>query len=1144
MSLGKGLVGCAIMCWFGSTCVGQRGLKEIPSVDPIVELKSFLIPEGFEVNLYASDPRMAKPIQMNFDSQGRLWIAASESYPHIKPGEKASDKIIIVEDVDGDGVAEKTSIFADGLLIPTGVVPGDGGCYVANSTDLLHFQDVDGDGVSDKRRVVLSGFGSEDTHHLLHTLRWGPDGWLYMNQSIYIHSHVETPYGVKRLLGGGIWRFRPESMQLEVVCKGLVNPWGHHFDKWGQSFATDGAGGEGINYVFPGAVFVASPGEPRRLVGLNPGSPKFCGLEVLSGRHLPESWRGTMIANDFRANRVCRFEVTEDKAGFRSKQVAELIKSSHQAFRPIDVKMGPDGAIYIADWYNPIIQHGEVDFRDERRDHVHGRIWRITAKDRPLVKPIDVDSMDVDELLDVLTLPEQWMRLNAKLALKEHDRKTVIEKTLKWASARASSNPKEAHELLEALWVLQCVDHVDAGLIEQLLRNTDHRIRAAAVRVVSHQRTRLSGYRRYLTIAVRDEHARVRLEAVRALSSESDLAAVTEISSVLEYPMDRFIDFATWRALRDTKHVWLKIVESGKYSFNNDSDKLLYALESVDSGNVAPTLVNILNGLQFESPGTERVLRAIASSGGPTEAGTAIGWILANAEDDMVAGGGILVDLIEELRRRRVRPVGIESLAESMDNAGDSYNSAVLLTAGAWKISKYYGRLVENSQQMDNRSVQAQAIRAIGFYSNDAARDDLSVIANGDDHLGAVAAIEALSGFAIDRAAKSVLMMMQRSEKVETTDALAAVLRNKQGATVLTELLAGETMNADVAKTAVRTAQRATGENLALIDALRTAGKIADAGWKYSEQLVQELAVAALNGGNPHNGQSVFRRASLQCMLCHAIGGVGGKVGPDLVSIGGSAPVDYLVESLIAPNRKVKENYHAIQILDIDGQVHSGVPVRSTDKSVVIRNAKNELITILKVDIDLQKEGRSLMPDGAVDTLTRQEIVDLVAFMSRLGKVGEFEISKDAIARNWQQLLWTDGAHNRINRTSLDIVASNDGALSWSPFYATVQGAVEIGELPIFKPRSNVKDISFLRTQLDVSEDGGRCDLIFDDETGILLWIDGTPTPLKGLRCELRLKQGQHTITVGVQRPTRDKRFTMKLKVPSGEPHVQWSLSE
>ncbi len=238
----------------------QRNLKDIPDPDPEKERQTFKVAEGFEVQLYVSDPDIAKPIHMNFDAQGRLWIASSEVYPHIKPGQPATDKILVVEDTDRDGIADKTTVFVDGLLIPTGVVPGDGGVYVVNSTELVHYEDLDGDLKGDVRNVVLSGFGSEDTHHLLHSLRWGPDGALYMNQSIYIHSHVETPHGVRRLRGGGIWRFRPETMQLDVVCRGFVNPWGHHFDYWGQSFATDGAYGEGINYVFPGAVYVTAPG--------------------------------------------------------------------------------------------------------------------------------------------------------------------------------------------------------------------------------------------------------------------------------------------------------------------------------------------------------------------------------------------------------------------------------------------------------------------------------------------------------------------------------------------------------------------------------------------------------------------------------------------------------------------------------------------------------------------------------------------------------------------------------------------------------------------------------------------------------------------------------------------------------------------
>src|SRR5437588_490933 len=205
----------------------QRELSKIPDPDPEIERRSFQVADGFEVNLFAADPLLAKPIQMNFDASGRLWVACSSVYPQIKPGQTANDKIVVLEDTKGAGKADRATVFADGLLIPTGLEPGDGGVYVANSTELLHLADTDGDGKADRRRVVLSGFGTEDAHHLLHTLRWGPDGMLYFNPSVYIHSHIETPYGVRRLPGGGIWQLRPETLRLEVVARGFINPWGH-----------------------------------------------------------------------------------------------------------------------------------------------------------------------------------------------------------------------------------------------------------------------------------------------------------------------------------------------------------------------------------------------------------------------------------------------------------------------------------------------------------------------------------------------------------------------------------------------------------------------------------------------------------------------------------------------------------------------------------------------------------------------------------------------------------------------------------------------------------------------------------------------------------------------------------------------------
>ncbi|MEY2981977.1 MAG: hypothetical protein RL562_2204, partial [Planctomycetota bacterium] len=179
----------------------QRGLREIPDPSVQAQLDGFTVAAGARITLFAAEPLIQKPIHMNWDGEGRLWVVGSSTYPHIEPGQAEADRVYVVEDVDGDGKADKSTVFADDLHIPTAVLPGDGGVYVINSTELLFLQDTDGDGEADRRTVVLSGFGTEDTHHLVHTLRWGPAGQMWFNQSIYIHSHVETPHGVRRMLG-------------------------------------------------------------------------------------------------------------------------------------------------------------------------------------------------------------------------------------------------------------------------------------------------------------------------------------------------------------------------------------------------------------------------------------------------------------------------------------------------------------------------------------------------------------------------------------------------------------------------------------------------------------------------------------------------------------------------------------------------------------------------------------------------------------------------------------------------------------------------------------------------------------------------------------------------------------------------------
>lgn len=328
--------------------------------------------------------------------------------------------------------------------------------------------------------------------------------------------------------------------------------------------------------------------------GLNPGSPKHCGLEVVSGRHMPDDWQGSLVTNDFRAHRVCRFVLSEDGSGYASRQEVEVIKSTHVAFRPIDVKMGPDGAIYIADWYNPIIQHGEVDFRDPRRDHVHGRIWRVTAKGSPPVKRPNLTDASITELLDLLKEPEEWNRQFAKLILKSHDRDEVTALGV-WLTSLDKNDVHYEHHRLEALWTYQCVGGSNHQLLLELAKADDHRVRAAAIRVVSDWQEQLDDeaiavYR----AAVRDEHPRVRLEAICALEHVPSREAAEITILALERPLDRFLDFALWRTIRELQTHWLPAVMAGEVVFEGNIDRLTFALNAVDSPEVVAPLLRLI----------------------------------------------------------------------------------------------------------------------------------------------------------------------------------------------------------------------------------------------------------------------------------------------------------------------------------------------------------------------------------------------------------------------------------------------------------------------------------------------------------------------------------------------------------------------
>ncbi len=1137
---------------FPSLAFGQANAT-IPDPDPELERKTFIVAPGFEVNLYAADPLLAKPIQMNFDPQGRLWVASSEVYPQIKPGENANDKIIILEDTKGVGRADKTTVFADGLLIPTGVEPGDGGAYVANSTELVHLSASKPGQKADKKRIVLSGFGTEDTHHIIHTFRWGPDCHLYFNQSVYIHSHIETPSGVKRLNAGGIWRFNPDRTELDVFCRGFWNTWGHAFDKYGQSFITDGANGEGITHGVPGAYYPASTGPhvARLLHGLNPGSPKHCGLEIISGRHFPEDWQGDCITNDFRGHRVCRFKLQDDGSSYASREMTEVIKSDHPAFRPIDVKMGPDGALYIADWYNPIIQHGEVDFRDPRRDKTHGRIWRVTAKGRPLVEKPKLVDATIPELLEQLKAPEDWTRLQAKRVLKERGKEKVLPEVFPWLSKLGPRlTPEVSKCLFEAMWICESFEvfadlPADADMknphvviLLSALTHNDPKVRAIASRLFGRCGIKKEGKELLLEEAGRNTQPQVRLEIVRALADQKSARAAEFALQTLDQPMDRVLDYALWLTIRELEPYWMPEFQSGKLTFGGDAKKLAFALNAVGNKDAVKPVVALIDSGKVPKENVHGLWVLLTQIGGPEE----LGKVLLHISEKGAVTPTQRVELIQAVedaaRSRKIGPPGNLPNVSVLLNFDALVSRSTLKLIGLWKINTQR-KVLESTASTPGKvppDLRMAALEGLALLGDAEAKKMIVGVCSGNQtpETRRLAIIALASLDPTTAATHAVEFLIAAKPEPALLDIYAAFLSRKAGVPALAKALAGKKLNPEVAKLGLQAVRSSTLSVPELADALTKAGDLGAARKPPTDAEVKAYAADALKSGDAVRGEMIFRRKELQCLACHGIGGAGGQVGPDLTSIGASAQVDYLVDSLLLPNKAIKEGFNAFRIVTVEDKVYLGIKVREANGLLVLRTADDKETTIPIKDIAERADAKSLMPEGLTDTLTKEEFADLVRFLAELGKIGPYAPSKARVVRRWQVIEPTGTNLELFRRNRISAAAELETALTWSPVYTRVAGNVPLSEQPKFSVWSNTAEQTVLRFQLDVTT-AGKVKLKFDSAVGLSLYVGTTPVETKD-ETIVDLKTGIQTITAIVDRSARRQDIRIELEDVADSP--------
>ena len=511
--------------------------------DALAKLK---VPAGYKIELFASEqefPDLAKPMQMSFDNKGRLWVATMPSYPHYKPGDsKPNDKIIIFEDTNNDGKADKQSVFADGLHLPLGFEIAKEGVYVSQGTNLKLLTDTNGDGKADKEEILLSGFDDHDTHHNSHAFTVDPSGAIYSGEGVFLHTNVETSYGPVRATNGGFYRYAPQLKKLERTAQlSIPNPWGIAFDDWGQPFFAETSSPD-VRWMLPGSVLPRYGEATHKSVQLVEDKHRVrptSGLEFVSSRHFPDDIQG-----DFLINNTIGFlgtkehTLTDDGTGYKSHHRQDLVVSDDRNFRPVDMEFAPDGSLYVIDWHNILIGHMQHNARDPLRDHSHGRIYRITYPSRPLVTPAKVDGASIEELLDNLKLPEYRTRYRTRRELRGRDASQVLTKLNTWVANLDKNDPRYEHHLLEGLWVSWGMNKVDQKLLKQVLKAKDYHARAAAVQVVRYTGHQVPDQADLLMQAVRDENSRVRLMGIVAASWIGKEKGLPILAEAKKMPLD------------------------------------------------------------------------------------------------------------------------------------------------------------------------------------------------------------------------------------------------------------------------------------------------------------------------------------------------------------------------------------------------------------------------------------------------------------------------------------------------------------------------------------------------------------------------------------------------------------------------------
>ncbi|MEC5127391.1 PVC-type heme-binding CxxCH protein [Verrucomicrobiales bacterium BCK34] len=850
------------------------------------QLEAFKVHPDFEINLFADESMgIANPIAMHWDERGRLWVLTTLTYAQLKPGQGPNDTLVILEDTDADGKADKSTVYADGLDMPMGFALYRDGVYIGEGADLLFLNDEDGDGVADSREVVLTGFGTGDTHQNISNFTWGPDGCLYFSQGLHCYSRVETPWGIVRGDTAGFWRFNPRNLRLDPYCFPSLasqNPCGIIFDKEGSLFIK--SNNKELIFATPGLIPTTHQKDLGEIGNMGSTPGKSMGGEYVISAHLPDWLQNHILIAGYYSHRVSAYPLVKEDSGFAKVEPLEILSSEHSSFRPVEVRIGGDGAIYVADWFNPIIGHYQASLRHPDRDAEHGRIWRLTAKGR--------------ELSEELPLYHQ-------------------------------------------------------------LRGSEEVTEAPLTEI--------------------GEDPRVRLRAIVGLANSGEPDALSSILKALDYPRDRFIDYALEQSVHALAKDWLPAVESGKLKIGN-TEHLAFALETIGGTEALEIAKRHFAKEGVSDEERARFAEVIAKTGGPEDLRS-----LINRETDAAT----LKAIVEQSGKRRVRPsAGYEDDLLALLGSGDTeVRTNAIRIAGLWNTTKASDPVRRVMMNKDaSTQLRGTAAGAFAQIEKGKAAPVLLELWSKESDAVKPALIAALADVAPVRAAQEAAGFLAGVSSAEMAiPFVSPFLAREKGPQELAEALKKVGISKESA-TVLSTAMSEMGRgDEALLGVIQDAMGVASGARAYSAEFVKELAAEVVASGDPEAGGKIYQRAELTCFACHQLKGIGGIIGPSLDTVGAGLTPDLLIESVLWPQRQLKEGYFSTVVSTKGGDTYSGYKEKDDAEFFYLKDtASGEVKAIQRVEISKITNAGSLMPQGLTNSLSHEELRDLIAYLATL----------------------------------------------------------------------------------------------------------------------------------------------------------------